>query len=233
MRQETVDNWHRAKTRLASESATVSKDMYQEVLDRCVIEFGMDANSTRKLVDQGHPDVMRVWNKIADEKLQNLIPEINRGKQQVSGAKAERALNDFTDKHDGLINKNPSLQIKESAAKSGLNIDNEQFTANIHGKEGTLKGKFEKVTGKNTEQYHNVRQASEIEQKDLQAQVNKYEKDRIGQGKIARKTAGALDIVTFGKAGETIGGPAKGSQKVPQLSKGVYQNARQVKPKDE
>ncbi len=29
MRHETVDNWHRAKSRLESESATVNKDMYQ------------------------------------------------------------------------------------------------------------------------------------------------------------------------------------------------------------
>ncbi|BFD45607.1 MAG: hypothetical protein DMENIID0002_02530 [Rickettsia endosymbiont of Sergentomyia squamirostris] len=81
--------------------------MYQEVLDRCVIEFGMDANSVRKLVDKRHPDVMKVWNKIASEELQNLIPEINSGKHQVSGQHAEKALNDFSNEHDRQINRNP------------------------------------------------------------------------------------------------------------------------------
>ncbi|MCC8399754.1 MAG: conjugal transfer protein TraG N-terminal domain-containing protein [Rickettsia endosymbiont of Platyusa sonomae] len=67
MRQETVDNWYKTKSKLELESATVNKDMYQEVLDRCVIEFGMDANSVRKLVDKRHPDVMKVWNNISSE----------------------------------------------------------------------------------------------------------------------------------------------------------------------
>lgn len=230
MRQETVDNWYKTKSKLELESATVNKDMYQEVLDRCVIEFGMDANSVRKLVDKRHPDVMKVWNKIASEELQNLMPEINSGKQQVSGQHAEKALNDFSNEHDKQINRNPQSQVKEVATKSGININ--EFAANIHEKEGELKNKGKKVTDKNSEQYNNIRQVNQLERKDLQAEIDKYEEDRLGQGKIARTTAGALDIVTFGAAGKTIGGAAKGSSKGWQFNKGAYQNARQGKPKD-
>ncbi|WP_341759834.1 hypothetical protein [Candidatus Tisiphia endosymbiont of Ptychoptera albimana] len=230
MRQETVDNWYKTKSKLELESATVNKDMYQEVLDRCVIEFGMDANSVRKLVDKRHPDVMKVWNKIASEELQNLMPEINSGKQQVSGQHAEKALNDFSNEHDKQINRNPESQVKEVATKSGININ--EFAANIHEKEGELKNKGKKVTDKNSEQYNNIRQVNQLERKDLQAEIDKYEEDRLGQGKIARTTAGALDIVTFGAAGKTIGGAAKGSSKGWQFNKGAYQNARQGKPKD-
>ncbi|WP_341751203.1 conjugal transfer protein TraG N-terminal domain-containing protein [Candidatus Tisiphia endosymbiont of Piscicola geometra] len=213
MRQETVDNWYKTKSRLESESATVNKDMYQEVLDRCVIEFGMDANSVRKLVDKQHPDVMKVWNKIASEELQNLIPEINSGKHQVSGQHAEKALNDFSNEHDKRINRNPESQVKEIATKSGIN--NEEFIANIKGKEGKLKNKFEEVTGKNTEQYNNIRQVNELERKDLQAEVDKYEENR-----------------KYLRSGKTlgIGGTTKGSPK-GWLNKGAYQSVRQSKPK--
>ncbi|WP_341758664.1 conjugal transfer protein TraG N-terminal domain-containing protein [Candidatus Tisiphia endosymbiont of Ditula angustiorana] len=228
MRQETVDNWYKTKSRLELESATVNKDMYQEVLDRCVIEFGMDANSVRKLVDKRHPDVMKVWNKIASEELQNLMPEINSGKHQVSGQHAEKALNDFSTEHDKRINRNPESQVKEIATKSDI-TNNEEFTANIKGKEGKLKNKFEEVTGKNTEQYNNIRQVNELERKDLQAEVDKYEQDRIGQGKTARGAAWFLNKVN---AGETIGGPAKGTPKGWQFNKGAYQNVRQGTPKD-
>lgn len=220
MRQETVDNWYKTKSRLELESATVNKDMYQEVLDRCVIEFGMDANSVRKLVDKQHPDVMKVWNKIASEELQNLIPEINSGKHQISGQHAEKALNDFSNEHDKKINRNPSSQVKEATAKRGININNEEFTTNIHGKEEKLKKQYKKVTAKNTEQYNNIKQVNILEQGDLQAQINKYEEDRIGQGKFIGGPLG-------------IGGPTKGSQRTTQVNKGAYENARQVKPKDE
>lgn len=127
MRQETVDNWHNAKNRLESESATTNKDMYQEVFDRCVIEFGRDANSVRKLIESGHPDVMRVWNKIASEKLQNFIPEIASGKQQVSGDNSEQKLNDFSSKHDKGINQAPDPQVKGVAESSGMNVNNKEF----------------------------------------------------------------------------------------------------------
>ncbi len=219
MRQETVDNWYKTKSKLELESATVNKDMYQEVLDRCVIEFGMDANSVRKLVDKRHPDVMKVWNKIASEELQNLMPEINSGKQQVSGQHAEKALNDFSNEHDKQINRNPESQVKEVATKSGINTNNEEFTANIKGKEGKLKNKFEEVTGKNSEQYNNIRQVNQLERKDLQAEIDKYEEDRIGQGRVIGSPLG-------------IGGPTKGSPRGWQFNKGAYQSARQSKPKD-
>ncbi|MDR0773925.1 MAG: conjugal transfer protein TraG N-terminal domain-containing protein [Rickettsia sp.] len=216
MRQETVDNWYKTKSRLESESATVNKDMYQEVLDRCVVEFGMDANSVRKLVDKQHPDVMKVWNKMAAENLQNLIPEINSGRWQVSGQHVEKTLNNFSNEHDKRINRNPESQVKEIATKSGIN--NEEFMANIKGKEGKLKNKFEEVTGKNTEQYNNIKQVNILEHGDLQTQINKYEEDRIGQGKFIGGPLG-------------IGGPTKGSQRTTRVNKGAYQNAHQVKAK--
>ncbi len=180
----------------------------------------MDANSVRKLVDKQHPDVMKVWNKMVAENLQNLIPEINSGRRQVSGQHAEKALNNFSNEHDKKINRNPNSQVKEAAAKRGININNEEFTTNIHGKEGKLKEQYEKVTAKNTEQYNNIKQVNILEQGDLHRQIDKYKKDRIGQGKFIGGPLG-------------IGGATKGSEKSTRVNKGAYQNARQVKPKDE
>jgi len=229
MRQESVDNWHLAKNKLDSESATINKDMYQEVLDRCVIEFGMDANSIRKLVDRGHPSVMKVWNKIATEKLQNLLPEMSSTKEQVSGQRAHNALDDFSNQHSKVINQNPNSQVKEAASAKSFDVNGEELTSNIHDKGTKLKNQYEKVTSKNDEQYNNVKQANELEQRDAQKQVDKYEEDRIGRGKTARGAAWLLNKVN---AGETIGGPAKGSKKVNAINKGAYQSARQVKSND-
>ena len=53
-------------------SATFDKDMYQEVLDRCALEFVKGA--VRKMVDTGHPDVMRVWNEMVDEEMLSNLP---------------------------------------------------------------------------------------------------------------------------------------------------------------
>lgn len=54
------------------------------------------------------------------------------------------------------------------------------------------------------------------------------EEDRIGRGKTARGAAWLLNKVN---AGETIGGPAKGSKKVNAINKGAYQSAGQIKAK--
>jgi hypothetical protein len=227
MRQETLDNWHLAKNRLDSESATINKDMYQEVLDRCVIEFGMDANSIRKLVDRGHPSVMKVWNKMATEKLQDLIPEMSSNKRQVSGQQ-ENTLDDFSNQHSKVIHQNLNKQVKDAASAKGFDVNSEEFSSNIHDKGTKLRDQYEKVTSKNDEQYNNVKQANELEQRDVQEQVNKYEEDRIGRGKTARGAAWLLNKVN---AGETIGGPAKGSGTVNTISKGAYQSAGQTKAK--
>ena len=65
------------------------------------------------------------------------------------------------------------------------------------------------MTTENAAKYEEVKNTNEKEASRLQDLADKYEEDRIGQGKVAKLAAGGLDIITGGKAGSNIGGPDK------------------------
>jgi len=230
MRQESVDNWHSAKSKLDSEGASSSKDVYQEVLDRCVIEFGMDPSSVRRMIDRGDPDVMKVWNKMVNENISGSLPEINAGRTNISGHNAERNLDDFSSSSGKAISQDQDQRLKESIEASGNNFGN--IRQSIEGSKEKLEGHYNRISGENENKYKDIRGANELEAKDLQKQVDKYEEDRIGQGRTAKVAAYALDKVSVGTAGKNIGGPGKNSRNNNGLNNGAYQSAGQVKQED-
>ena len=230
VRQESADNWHRAKSRLDSQGASASRDMYQEVLDRCVIEFGMDPASVRKMIDRGDRDVMGVWDKMVSENLSGSLPEINAGKANVSGSRAERNLNDFSSSNDKAISQGPDARVQKSINEAGVNFAN--VRQNITDSKYELEGHHNRISGDNENKYKDIRGANELEEKDLQIKIDKYEEDRIGQGKTAKIASAVLDKISIGGAGENIGGVGKNSRNSKGLNNGAYQSAGKVKSDD-
>lgn len=207
--KQRVDDWHQAKSLLESQGASSSRDMYQEVVDG-IKQQGIDGRTAHKMADQRTPTAQKVWQKLQNEDhyVQNLVSTISSQRAQTSGVEADKQLDLFTKQHDQQVSQdNVGQKVKEHAANQGLDVNN--FADNIKEKKDILAQKHQEMTTENAAQYVEVKNTNEKEASRLQDLADKYEEDRIGQGKVAKLAAGGLDIITGGKAGSNIGGPDK------------------------
>lgn len=176
--KQAVEDWHQVKSIMDSQGYSSSRDMYQEVLDRCVQEFGMSANSVEKMVEKGHPEVMKVWHKMQQEDsyIQDLQQKIKSDRAKVSGSQADEKLGKFSNQHQSKVNDDGNKKILEYAKTQGLNPD--QTQQEISQQKANLQGKHAEITTKNAEQYNSVKQSNEVIEKDLIDKTNKYEQKR-------------------------------------------------------
>ena len=85
------------------------------------------------------------------------------------------------------------------------------------------------------EQIHSVEHYNKVMEQGMDKKIQEYEKDRIGQGKIARTVGKALGSIPFTDLGSNIGGMnseqkaseyLKGSEKAEQIP-----STKSLKPK--
>jgi hypothetical protein len=61
-RQEEVNSWHQAKANLESNGASRSQDMYHEVEQGLMKEYGMSAHEAHKNIENGGVESRKIWN---------------------------------------------------------------------------------------------------------------------------------------------------------------------------
>ena len=222
-RQESLANWHQAKTIVDSQGASSSRDMYQEVVDGVKQEYGVDAKTAQKMADRRSPEAQKVWTQLqnSDQYVANLVDNISSGKSSVSGDSAAQQMAGFTHDNQDKVNRDPAGQIKQSTDDDSFNP--ETIRNNITKTEAGLKEGFDKMNTENATQHTNTKKNNEIEASRVQYNVDSYEKDRIGRGEIAQKAAKALHLV--GEIGDGLGAPDKDT-KSRIIDKGVYEKAK-------
>ena len=228
-RQESLANWHQAKTIVDSQGASSSRDMYQEVVDGIKQEYGVD--TAQKMADRRSPEAQRVWQKLQndDHYVANLVNAIGSGKEAVSGESAIPKLDQFTHDNQDKVNRDPAGQIKQSTNDDSFNP--ETIRNNITNTEVKLKTKFDRINTENATQHKDVKQDNENKTSIVQQQVDNYERNRMGQGDIAKLSGKALDMLSLGNAGDTIGAPDK-NIKSSIIDKGIYEKATNNKSKE-
>jgi hypothetical protein len=205
--KQRVDDWHQAKTIVESQGASSSRDMYQEVVDG-IKKQGIDGRTAHKMADQRTPTAQKVWQKLQNEDhyVQNLVSTISSQRAQTLGVEADKQLDLFTKQHDQQVNQdNIGQKVKEHAANQGLDVNN--FADNIKEKKDVLEQKHQEMTTENAAKYVEVKNTNEKEASRLQDLADKYEEDRIGQGKVAKEATRFLN--KLGVTGNIIGGPDK------------------------
>ena len=222
--KQRVEDWHQAKTVVDSQGASSSKDMYQEVADNIKKEYGVDAKTAQTMADRRSPEAQRVWRKLQndDNYVQNVLANIGRSRDGVSGAVGSQKLEQFTDEHNKTINQDTGSNIRQHATNQGMNMDN--FQNNIQTTGSNLKEQHQKITSENAIQYKTTKDHNEIKESRVQKQVDKYEEARIGKGKTSKVIGGAAKVVSLFNSDASIGKPD---------DKGVYENAKNIKDKNE
>ena len=224
-RQESLANWHQAKTVVDSQGASSSRDMYQEVADGIKRDYGVDAKTAQRMADQRSPEAQKVWQKLQNEDhyVANLVNSIGRGKSAVSGEGAAQQMAGFTSDNQDKVNRDPAGQIKQSINNDD-NFNPEAIRNNLTKTEVRLKAEFDRMNTENAVQHINVKQDHANETSRVQNKVDNYEKDRIGRGVIAKTGGKVLNTVTLGNAGDNIGAPDKGVKSTI-IDKGMYEKA--------
>ncbi len=194
MSKQKVDDWHQAQMIVNANSASASTDMYQEVVDGVKQDYGVDVATAQKMADRRSPEAQKVWQKLqnSDHYVQNIVAKIAQDRESVSGAKATEQLDQFTNQHEDKVASNPKAVISQQAREQGMELDG--FKGQIQQRASNLFQEHQKMTNKNTEQYKNIKQYNEQEEKIVAKQVKKYEEDRIGKGFIGT-VGGIIDGV--------------------------------------
>lgn len=180
--QQRVDDWHKAQSVVNSNSATSSRDMYQEVVDTIKQDYGVDTTTAHKMADRRSPEAQKSWNKLQqdDHYVQDVMTNIRQGRSSVSGTTGREELDRFTNQHQEKITNNPDAAIREHAEQQGMKVEGVKEQLQERGV--NLAKEHQNITNKNSEQYENVKAYNESEEKVTKKQVKKYEEDRIGKG---------------------------------------------------
>jgi hypothetical protein len=209
-RQETIDTYHQAQTQVASNGATRNMDMYPQVERKLQEVFGLSAHDAHNMIERGDARVDQVWNKIVSEETGAVLAQVEATKHRVSGSGAAKTLDNFTNEYKDQVTTNPTNEAQQAAKNAGLDHDKtKQDIANAKAKQ---QKQYDDMKAENSVQYDSVKKYNEMEQNDLQKQVDKYEKDRIGNGKFSKVIGGTIDFFVDQKLGGQIGAPDKASK---------------------
>lgn len=158
--------------------------MYQEVVNQLKQDYGVDASTAHKMADRRSPEVQKAWQKLQQEDhyVQDVMHNIRQGRAIVSGASGREQLDRFTNQHQGKISNNPDTAIRKYAEQQGMNVDG--FTEQLQERGVNLEQEHRNIRDKNLEKYAKVRSETESKEQKARQQVDKYEEDRIGKGRI-------------------------------------------------
>jgi hypothetical protein len=173
--------WHEAQNLINSRGGSSSRDMIHELTDRYMKEYGInDRNKAHRDVSQRTPEVMRTWNKMLNEDnyVQNLVNDIAANKAKLSPESSDMEFNEFNKTHAidrGAYDK----EVDQAATNAGFK--GEEIQQNVANTKNDLNAKFKDITTVNGDHYVNKSQGIKVETDGMQAKINKFEEDRMGQ----------------------------------------------------
>lgn len=183
MSKQNVDDWHQAKALVDSRGGTASKEMTEELINRCMVEWGDgDKQSIYRQVQKRHPEVMKVWNKMLaeDNYVQKVVSDIGAGRAKVSETNAQNEFAEF-DKTYGQsekykIEQEPSSRVESVMVEKGFNSGMVKLDVELG--EFGLKDKTEELIQKSESKYETAKHRNENEGKRIQGQVDNYRDNR-------------------------------------------------------
>ena len=221
-RREEVDNWHQAKTRIESEGSNYSKDVYHNVEKGLMNRYGVSQKEAHDMIEQGDPRVKPMLNRIAREGVNNIVSEIRAGKELVSELNGAKQLNDFSNKYQDKINRNPQGEIQEVAANKGLDLN---IQSNMAASKADLQDSHSHMISSNDSVLKKANAAIAADTKHIQEDVNKYEARRTDPTGVEGIIGKTINAATLGQVSQNIGAPDK-NVKSTIIDEGVYQKAK-------
>ena len=219
MRQEQAVHYSNTLSHGQSKDSSWEKDNFHKLESDVSKAYGVSTKDAHTMIENNDPRVTQIRRSMENSPANNVLSQVNSGKESVSGERAVQSLNNFSTKHQKSINTDPTEGVKERAENSGLKTDTKHLDSS------GLEQKVNTMIQGNQEKIAAARSEHELQENIRQQKINHLEKNRPGQGKIAK---------FFGIGGETNPStidPADGKSTITKISKvenGSAQKAGQI-----
>ena len=219
MRQEQAVHYSNTLSHGQSKDSSWEKDNFHKLESDVSKAYGVSTKDAHTMIENNDPRVTQIRRSMENSPANNVLSQVNSGKESVSGERAVQSLNNFSTKHQKSINTDPTEGVKERAENSGLKTDTKHLDSS------GLEQKVNTMIQGNQEKIAEVRSEHELQENIRQQKINHLEKNRIGQDKTGK---------FFGIGGETNPStidPADGRSTITHISKvdnGSMQKAEQI-----
>ncbi len=221
-KREEVETYNMAIQSVANKGATDRTDMTHAVENQVMKEYGVSREQAHTMVETGDSRANKVWDGMVQDATSKELQQVRANRQLVDNNAAQNSHN-FHNEHSGKVNNQGQIELQQKAANEGL--DSNIMKAKIQGSNDTISTKKEDMTQNATNQIKSIEHHNTTLERGMNNKVDQYEKDRIGQGKVAQGISTITDNIPFTNLGR-IGGPnstqkaqeyLKGESKAPQI----------------
>ena len=205
-KREEANTYSEALQYNKNNGASDHRDMYHEVEQGVMKQYGVSQNQAHQMIESNDPRANKVWDGMVQQNVGNTISQVRAGRNHVDNSAAQDA-NSFHNEHQGKVNNEGVQNLQTKAADQGLN--KKTIQDDMAERKQNSQTKYDNVTNENSVQYQSVLYANKALNQGLEQRIDKYDKDRIGQGEVVAPVVGFLaQIPTVGKAGAlNVGGP--------------------------
>jgi hypothetical protein len=202
--KSNIDSHNKTHSFAESNSGEMSKDITQDVADHYQKLYGGSARQSHEAASKRTDKAQDAFRDLTSANYQEKFNEI---KSQGERIKSSNNVNDFADNNQ--IDKFIGEKRDGFAQTNNINTDIKGAEQQISKDHTEMKGKYDKSHESHSKEFVSNQSDISSKREEQQDKINKYEEDRIGRGLIATTGAQALDFVTRGRAGESIGRPAE------------------------
>ena len=202
-RTEEVESYSSALHASQSKGATDRRDMYHDLEQNVAKQYGVSQEAAHKMIESNDPRANKVWNAMVEGEVAQELAQVRAGRNKVSDSASNEA-EAFHNEHSGKVNDQAQKDLQQKAAEDGLNL--KVMQGNIENTQHRLEGKQEEMTHEAKDQIHSIEHHNTVIERGMENEVDKYEKDRIGQGKTSKLIGKVLDNIPFSDLGPNIGG---------------------------
>lgn len=187
-RQESINTYNEAIDYNRTHGASISKDMYQDVLSAHQSNTGKSHADAKRDVENRTPAVMRTFNTLAQGETHNILQQVNDRKHAISGERGSQKLDEFTNRYSDKVDSNVNSSIENIAEKDGF--DGRKIQQEISLKGDDLQTKYDTKYGQTDGKIDGTNADLKTQLERRQINIDKLEEDRIGTGKISSAVGG-------------------------------------------
>jgi hypothetical protein len=229
-KREEANTYSEAIQYNRNNGATENRDMYHEVEEGVMKQYGVSQNEAHQMIEKNDPRANKVWEGIVQQNVGSTINQVRAGRNHVDTMASDNATL-FHNENQGKVNDGGIQDLNTQAAGQGLN--REKMQGGIANAKQDLQTKYVETTTENSTQYNSVLHANTVLNRGLEQRADEYEKDRIGQGKTAAAMGILAQVPTLLHGGDlNIGGPNKEERSKLNLQENAAQPTYQISSKN-
>jgi len=184
--QQNIDSYNAALEYNKTQSLEYSKDEFQSVVNAYREKYGVSDALAHREVAAGTIEAREIFTDISKANFGEIIGRINSSKEHAASRDIE---NNFSKTHESKLNKTPSAEIDQYALNYGMK-SKDAIEVNIEEKKQNIQDRYESQKAEADLQYQETVSANKAKAKEKEAELDKYEEDRIGSGKVSRAFGG-------------------------------------------